>query len=112
MDVAIEHLGAVVRVAPRGRIDSASAEVFGAHLRQAIGGGCRRLVVDFRDVKYITSAGFRSLLLADASMREAAGSLALCGMPRDVHNLFQIGAFTEDFLILPTLEECLARFAE
>lgn len=112
MEVAVEHVGPVVRIAPRGRIDSASAEVFGNHLRHAIDGGCRRLVVDFRDVKYITSAGFRSLLVADASMREVAGSLALCGLPRDVHNLFQIGAFTEDFLILATLEECLARFAE
>ena len=111
MDVAVENLGGVVRIAPRGRIDSGSAEVFGSCLRQAIDGGCRRLVVDFRDVKYITSAGFRVLLVAEAGMREAEGLLALCGMPRDVHNLFHVGAFTEDFLILPTLEECIARFA-
>lgn len=112
MDVGVEHLGRVVRIAPRGRIDSASAEALGGHLTRAIDGGCRHLVVDFRDVKYITSAGFRALLVADAGMREAEGHLALCGMPREVHNLFQIGAFTEDFLILPSLEECLSRFAE
>ncbi|HET7731877.1 MAG TPA: STAS domain-containing protein [Usitatibacter sp.] len=110
MDVGVEQLGPVVRLAPRGRIDSATAPAFSDHMGRVIADGCRRMVVDFRDVKYITSAGFRALLVAEARMREAQGSLALCGVPKDVLHLFEIGAFTEDFVILPTLEDCVARF--
>ena len=111
MEVGVEHLGDVVRVAPRGRVDSATSPAFGERLARVITGGCRRMVVDFREVKYITSAGFRVLLVADAQMREAGGRFALCGLPRDLHNLFEIGAFTDDFVILPTVEDCIARFA-
>ena len=110
MDVGVEHVAGLVRVAPRGRIDSATAPAFGDHLERVIAGGCRCVVVDFRDVKYITSAGFRSLLVAEARMRESEGKLALCALPKEVLHLFEIGAFTEDFVILPTLEDCVARF--
>lgn len=109
MELSLTHLDHVVTVAPKGRIDSTTAKQFGDRLHDVITGGCRHVIIDFQNVQYISSAGFRSLLVADAHLQETAGSLALCGMRREVQRLFEIGAFTDNFMIFSTVDECIAR---
>lgn len=112
MKVGVEHVGNVVKVSPQGRLDSSTADQFGEHLGAVIASGGRFLVVDFRDVKYISSAGFRCLLIAEARIQAAKGRLALTGMPQEVLRLFEMGAFTDNFAIFGTLEDCVAWFAD
>jgi len=112
MDIGVEHLGTVIRLAPHGRIDSASGPVLAERMEQIVAQGGRRLVVDLRDVKYVTSAGFRVLLVGDARLREAGGRLALCCLPPDVQRLFDLAAFNDDFLIAPTLEASVAQLQQ
>ena len=113
MDIGVEYLRQeVVRLALHGRVDSASAHAFAQRMEHVIASGCRRLAIDFGDVRYITSAGFRALLVADAKMNELSGQLALCCLPHDVQRLFDIGAFNDDFVIVPTLEECVVRLLQ
>lgn len=112
MDYGVEHFGNVVKVSPHGRLDSATADRFVEHLGTVIASGGRNLVIDFRDVKYITSAGFRCLLIAAVRIRAAEGRMALTGMAQEVLRLFEMGAFTENFTILGTVEECVGWFAD
>jgi len=109
MDIGVEHLGAVIRLTPHGRIDSASSAVLAERMEEIVAQGGRRLVVDFRDVKYVTSAGFRALLVGDARMRDAGGRLALCCLPPDVQRLFDLAALNDDFMIAPSLEASVAQ---
>ncbi|MGE5523219.1 MAG: STAS domain-containing protein [Rhodospirillaceae bacterium] len=111
MDVVKEELGGVTRVTPKGRIDSTTAKRFLDELNGVILEGCRRLVIDFHEVQFISSAGFRSLLVADANLRQASGMLALCRLPAEVQRLFEIGAFTEHFTIYASAEECLQKLS-
>jgi anti-sigma B factor antagonist len=83
----------------KGRIDSNSAKSLGDQLTGLVGAGRSRLVVDLSQVDYISSAGFRVLLVASRQAEEADGTLALCCLSPEVQKLFELAAFTDLFEI-------------
>jgi serine/threonine-protein kinase RsbW len=99
----------VVVVAPHGRIDTASAPGFGDQVGALIRAGCRHVLVDLRNIIYISSAGFRALLIAHRLMNEADGKIVICGVSPELRRLFEIGRFTSVFAICGTRDEGLAR---
>jgi len=92
-----------------GRLDSTTAKEFGDRLVSLIQSGGGALVVDLKNIAYISSAGFRALLIAN---RASAGKLALCGIVGEVKRLFDIGAFTDEFLICPTQAEGIGKLRQ
>jgi anti-sigma B factor antagonist len=109
MEVTVEDLGEVTRIALKGSIDSSTAGALGERLKGVIAGGASRIVLDMQHVSYVSSAGFRCLLIAEREAQRAGGHVALCGLTREVHRLFEIGAFTDIFVIGPSVEECVSR---
>lgn len=95
-----------------GRVDSTTAREFGDRLMALIQAGRDRIVIDFKNIAYISSAGFRALVLADRATEQRQGKLALCGMNGDVMRLFEIGAFLDLFLICPTQQEAIGKLRE
>jgi anti-anti-sigma factor len=108
MDVIEQAAGTITIVEPRGRIDSAAAREFGACLARLLNDGRHQLVIDLKSISYISSAGFRQLLIANRSTLEKNGKLALCGVVGEVKRLFDIGAFGDLFPIFPTREDGIA----
>ena len=108
MEITETKSGAVTTVALKGRVDSATAGTLRERLSKLVESVPARLVIDFRDVAYISSAGFRTLLIIAKQSEDAKGGLALCGISSEVRRLFEIAAFTELFLILPSREEAIA----
>lgn len=108
MEITETKSGGITTVAIRGRIDSATAGTLKERLSKAMESVPARLVIDFRDVAYISSAGFRTLLIVAKQSEEASGGLALCGISSEVRRLFDIAAFTDLFLILPGRDEAVA----
>lgn len=109
MDIVERREGVVIIVEPRGRLDSTSAKPFGDRLVGLIGSGSTQLLIDLQHILYISSAGFRSLLIAGKLIDESDGKLVLCGMSSEVRRLFEIGAFTELFTICTTRDEGVAK---
>jgi anti-anti-sigma factor len=101
--------GDITVVEPHGRLDSATAEEFGDRLVALVEAGCRSLLVDLKNIAYISSAGFRALLIANRATAERQGKLALCGVIGEVRRLFEIGNFTREFLICPTQAEGMGK---
>src|SRR4030081_3215766 len=85
-----------------GRLDSTTAKEFGDRLIALVQAGRNAIVVDLKNIIYISSAGFRVLLIANRATSEKQGKLALCGITGEVRRLFEIGAFLDQFLICPT----------
>mgnify|MGYP001495018038 CR=1 FL=1 len=63
MELATMQEGSVVSVSVKGRLDSVGADLLKARVSQLIDSGTVRLVIDFGQVAYISSAGFRALFL-------------------------------------------------
>jgi len=108
MDVIEQMAGPVTILEPRGRIDSVTAKEFGERLTNLMNTGRHQLVIDLNSISYISSAGFRQLLIAKKSTQERNGKLALCGISGEVKRLFDIGAFAELLPIYPTREDSIA----
>jgi len=85
-----------------GRLDSTTAKEFSDRLIGLLQAGRSAIVVDLKNIAYISSAGFRVLLIANQAATEKASKLALCGVIGEIRRLFELGAFTERFLICQT----------
>jgi anti-sigma B factor antagonist len=85
-----------------GRIDSTTAKELGDRLMALVQVGQSATVVDLKNIAYISSAGFRVLLIANRVANEKRGKLALCGVIGEVRRLFEMGEFTQRFLICQT----------
>ncbi len=101
--------GHVTVLAINGRIDSSNAMDLSNRLREMYAQRGRLLLLDLEGVDYITSAGFRTLLIGRRHATSSGGSLALCSLAPKLRELFDMGGFIDNFSIHPTREEGIAR---
>jgi len=99
MDISQEQLNGVVVVTPRGRIDSTTSGALEAHLLNLSKTQQPRIVVDFMNVDYISSAGLRVMLTLAKRVRDARGALALCSLGETVRQVFELAGFLPLFTI-------------
>jgi anti-anti-sigma factor len=111
MELDIRASDGVAVVEPKGRIDSVTAKVFGDRVCALVRAGENRVVIDFAHVAYMSSAGFRALLIIGKTVEQTAGQLALCGVIGEIKRLFDIGGFSDLFVICPTRAESVAKVA-
>ena len=108
MDLREDTAGDVLILEVKGRIDSATAPALGERLTALLTGAGRRLVLDLAQLEYISSAGFRVLLLAGKRADAGESRLVLCGVSGKVRQLFDIGGFLDLFSITGSREEGIA----
>jgi len=95
-----------------GRLDSTTAKEFGDRLTELVQAGRNAIVVDLKDIAYISSAGFRALLIANRATAAKQGKFALCRVIGEVKRLFEIGSLTEMFLICQTQADGIAKLRQ
>jgi anti-sigma B factor antagonist len=109
MEIATVQRNSVCILQVSGRIDTMTSRAFGDQLTSLIGNGVHRMVIDLSQVAYISSAGFRSLLVAARAIESAKGQLALAGVGGEIKRLFDIAALTEFFPMWAIADEAAAR---
>jgi anti-anti-sigma factor len=112
MEIEQSTSGHVNVVAPSGRIDTTTSPSVEDTLQTIVSGGARDLVVDLRQVEYISSAGLRVLLVAAKRIRDLGGRLVLCDMTEPVRQVFQLAGFLPLFAIEPSREAAVARLGQ
>jgi anti-anti-sigma factor len=108
MDLREEKVGEVSVVEVSGRIDSSTAPALGKQLTISLEDAQVRVVLDLSRVEYISSAGFRILLIAAKRADESASRFVLCGVGGKVKQLFDLGGFLDIFIIVGAREEGIA----
>lgn len=97
---------------PQGRLDSATVGELDRTLEALFAGAASKLILDFSQVDYISSAGLRSTLIAGKKTRALPGGrLALCGLRPQVAEIFDVSGFKAIFLICPDLAAALVQLA-
>jgi anti-anti-sigma factor len=97
---------------PVGRLDNSSSPAVERVVSEQIGAGVTRILFDFSDMDYISSAGLRVVLIAGKRLRPSRGAVALAGMRELVREVFEISGFIGLFPSAPTAEEALLRLKE
>lgn len=111
MDLRQDSKEGVVVLDVIGRMDSSAAPLLQDRLTAVMAEPRARVLIDLAKLDYISSAGFRILLLAAKRADETGCRFVLCGISGRVRQLFDVGGFLELFSIAETREEGVAAAA-
>jgi len=103
------HAGPVCILSIGGRIDSGNAEDLLNRLNGFLSSGEKTILLDFREVLYLTSAAFRVLLVATDEAERNAARVVLCGLAGQVRELFEMGGLLDAFTVHGSREDALAK---
>ena len=94
MEISKSLNGSSLIVAILGRLDTTTAPMLEAEFKQSITNDVKELVLDFKDVEYISSAGLRVLLAAQKVMNNQ-GSMKLTNVNNEIMEIFEVTGFTD-----------------
>jgi len=94
MEIVQDNIGEAVVLSPVARVDSATAKAFETKVVAIVGGGAPRIVIDFSQLDYISSAGLR-VVLVGAKMTKAPRKFVLCGMKPHIREIFDMSGFSK-----------------
>lgn len=109
MNLEQEHRDDILVLRPRGRLDSSSSPELERLLTEQLDAGSQRLVLDFSDLEYISSAGLRVVLLAGKKLRASKGKMVLVSLQDMVREVFDMSGFLALFAVADTLDEGLTQ---
>jgi anti-sigma B factor antagonist len=87
-----------------GRLDSNTSQGFEKRIFDAIADGSKNMIVDFKDLDYISSAGLRVILKTTKALNREEGKIMLCTMQDYVKEVFEIAGF-DSFLPIVAIFE-------
>ncbi|CAA7612696.1 STAS domain-containing protein [Magnetospirillum sp. UT-4] len=100
MEIREEKVEGATILVPVTRVDSATAKAFEARVLQVVNSGVARIVLDFAEMDYISSAGLR-VVLVGAKMTRAPRKFVLCGMKPHIREVFDVSGFAKILAIFP-----------
>ncbi|UCC25862.1 MAG: STAS domain-containing protein [Gemmatimonadales bacterium] len=110
MKISHDEQDGVAVVRFEGNLDTNTAPEAQEALDDLIGAGTVKVLVDFSDLDYISSAGLRVLLATAKKLRGGGGNLRLCGLNETVAEVFEISGFSTIFAVFPSEAEALEGF--
>jgi anti-sigma B factor antagonist len=110
MDIVTQDYKRVAVVSVTGRVDSATAPDLESKLRELVDGGKTQLVLDLKNVEYMSSAGLRAMVSTLKSVKRVNGDLRLANPSPRVEEVLRLAGLTSIFSIHPTQEEAVGSF--
>lgn len=98
----------ILTVAMVPRFDAYSAKEVEAFLQGEVSSGTKKIICDFSNTEYISSAGLRVLLAVAKALKKAGGTIALCSLSSPVREVFETAGFTPLFPIYEDEKEARA----
>ena len=95
-------------VTPRGRIDAATSPQLEAVLRSHMAAGRLHLIVDFSEVRYLSSSALKVLLVTLREVRRQGGDIRLAALGDRVYHIFEMAGFQRLFAMDGSVGEARA----
>ena len=106
MDIKESQRNDITLVSLTGRLDSSTSAQFEQYILTKVSGQ-PRLIIDFSDLDYISSAGLRVLLLTAKKVKQGNGRLILCALKAHIREVFEISGFLSILDIRPSEADAL-----
>ena len=108
METLLEKVGEVQVVQLRGRLDLAASPEFSQLLQQLIVAGESKIVLDCRDLKYVSSSGLGTFIAAGKNLG-SNGKLVFAGLNSHLQNLFEMTGIVGLFEVCASMEDAMAK---
>jgi anti-sigma B factor antagonist len=94
-----------------GRVDSFTAPKLSEAIKAANDADRFKLVIDMTGLEYMSSAGFRALLVGQRNCkRYNRGEIVLACVPKRIHDAFELTGFTPLFKMLDSVTAAVGTF--
>ena len=107
MNIYEQRRASTLILQPTGRLDSLTSQDLQDELTRRLSDGDRMIVLDLKDLDYISSAGLRVLLLVGKNLKASNGRLALCALKHNVREVFEVSGFMSLFPIHESIDEAI-----
>ena len=107
MEVTEARMDGVTTLRVVGRVDSSVSKLLEQKVAE-VASHDDAIVVDLRDMNYVSSAGLRSFIILAKHARSRNRTVALCGMRDEVMEIFEISGLLELFTIHDSVEAAVA----
>lgn len=104
LEIHQQRSAGLVTVQINGRVDSMTAQEVQQYLDNLTATGERKIVIDFTQISYISSAGLRILLLFQKQLKKVDGEIILCNLSAGIVDVFRMSGFINVFRILNSLD--------
>ena len=94
----------------KGRLDSNTSQGLEDKFFQAISDGSKKIIVDFKDLNYISSDGLRVILKATKAIKRQDGQIMLCCMRDYVKEVFETAGIGSLLPMVATMDDSLKAF--
>jgi anti-sigma B factor antagonist len=110
MEIDIKEVGSVTVLGFSGNLDTNTAPNAESQINGLMDGGASRILIDFENLNYISSAGLRVLLATAKKMITIDGALKICSLNKTVYEVFDISGFNKILSLEANEEDALASF--
>ena len=97
MKINIQRNGDEVAVALNGELDTVTTAQMGEELNRIIEMASNQLIIDCKDLEYISSSGLRFFMQLKRHSEQQNGTVTLINMNQDVKEVFRISGFHHIF---------------
>ncbi|HEX9145250.1 MAG TPA: STAS domain-containing protein [Candidatus Binatia bacterium] len=110
MELKTQDIANVTLIQAAGRIDHTTAKDFENRLLPQLA-GCtgetKKILLDFSEVNFISSAGLRVLMIAAKQCKRQDGKIVLAALQPMIQEVFQISRFDSVFEVFPTVKAAM-----
>src|SRR4051812_46839049 len=99
----------IARFIDKKILDEGNIQIIGNQLFGLVDTDARKkIVLDFTNVEYLSSAALGKLITMDKKVKAAKGKLRLCNIRKDIYEVFAITRLNKVFDIRNTQDEAVA----
>lgn len=90
MDLNLDRNDGVLVIGVAGRLDAGDAMNFEGTVRSGIEDADRAVVMDMGELRYISSAGLRAVLLVAKNLKKSNTAFVVCSLPDNIGDVFRM----------------------
>jgi anti-sigma B factor antagonist len=98
----------IVVILPSADIDMSRSPDLRSAIRQEMGNGIHKMILDLADVQYMDSSGLATLVEAMRNAGKANMKLVICNMNQKVSAIFEIARLDTFFSIVGSRDEAIS----
>ena len=109
MEISTKQIKETTLVYLKGKLDALTCSDAETELSKLLDSGCLKMVLDFSELTYISSAGLRILLKTAKQMKAKSGELILGSMKDFIKEVFDVSGFSGIMTITDNCTQALEK---
>lgn len=109
-EVKIEHRNSVTILKMKGYLDAYTSLEFEEKMKEIVESGAYKIIVNMKNLSYISSAGFGVFMAFVDEVRRNGGDIKFCCLSEKIDEIFELLGFKHIFDVLNDENEAIKSF--